>query len=768
MYLPAGFLLSNRYEIRRVLGQGGFGITYLARDRLLSLPVAIKEYLPRQLAGRQLNESRVMVFSGDAGVHYAYGLQKFLEEARALAKFAHLSGIVSVRDYFEANNSAYMVMEYLEGQTLKEYLQHHGDRIPWEEALRLLLPILTTLESVHAAGLLHRDISPDNIFITTNGQVKLLDFGAARYFAGEQSRSLSVILKPGYAPEEQYRSKGHQGPWTDVYACAATLYRAITGQTPLEALDRLAEDTLVPPSRLGVAIPPAAERGLLQGLAVRPEQRLPNMAALRQAFTGSGWSDATTASPKKSAPLVTPLPSYQQRRLSASVAAVLGAVALLLLIFVGAAIFWQSQTPSVEKKPPATSATPQAAPTSQLTHPKVVSNREKDFLLQAGMGDEYRQKGDYAGALEHYNRAIELIPDYCDWIYNNRGLVYLHLQDYHRALKDFNQALTLNPKAGVSYNNRAVVQAALQKWPQALEDLQKAEALGHKINQNFLAQVNQALAGSQTGLSASSTTSPPNPQLARSLREEGQQLYKQGRFAEAIDKLEASVQADPSDAVTHYLLGWSYNQIDRSPELALAAFQTAIRLKNDYALAYDGQTWTLNKLGRHAEAVQSGQKTLNILYNFPDAHYNLGMAYLGLGQRELALRQYQILQKMNADKSELLMKNIMEASPAGARSQSSSTGPRWPWTSFRPITPEDLLPLLPAELELMRNEIYARHGWVFNRQDLKSYFKNQSWYRPRGDAAERERVNAKIEAELTPLEKNNVQVILQREKLIKK
>ena len=177
-------------------------------------------------------------------------------------------------------------MEYVEGVTLKEYLAKKGGQISFEEAKGIMMPVMDALREVHQAGMLHRDISPDNIYITTAAQVKILDFGAARYFAGEQSKSLSVILKSGYAPEEQYRSKGKQGPWTDVYATAATLYRVITGQTPPEALDRMAEDTLTPPSRLGVAIPPPAEQALLQALAVNAGQRFQTMGEFQQALLG--------------------------------------------------------------------------------------------------------------------------------------------------------------------------------------------------------------------------------------------------------------------------------------------------------------------------------------------------------------------------------------------------------------------------------------------------------------------------------------------------
>jgi serine/threonine protein kinase/Flp pilus assembly protein TadD len=287
MYLPQGTILHNRYVIESLLGHGGFGITYAAHDQVLKVRVAVKEYLPRQLATRGEGQTQVSVYSGEARQQYDYGLRKFMEEAQSVARFAHHPNVVSARDYFAANGTAYMVMEYVEGVTLKEYLGKKGGRISFEEARGIMMPVMDALREVHQAGMLHRDISPDNIYITTSAQVKILDFGAARYYTGEQSKSLSVILKSGYAPEEQYRSSGKQGAWTDVYAVGATLYKALTGKTPPDALDRLAEDTLTPPSRLGVAISPEAEQALLQALAVNAGRRLQSMGEFQQALLGN-------------------------------------------------------------------------------------------------------------------------------------------------------------------------------------------------------------------------------------------------------------------------------------------------------------------------------------------------------------------------------------------------------------------------------------------------------------------------------------------------
>ncbi len=278
VHLPPRTILARRYLLGRVLGQGGFGITYLGWDLVLKTRVAIKEYMPQLIATRATGDIDIIAYESRGGPEsYQYGLRKFLEEARTVAQMDDNPGIVAVRDFFEANSTAYLVMPYLDGMTLKEYLGSKGGKIPFGEAMRIMEQVLETLCYVHEKGLLHRDISPDNIFITRSQQIKILDFGAARYAVGDQSRSLSVILKPGYAPEEQYRSKGLQGPWTDEYSAAATFYRAITGQVPPEALERLHVDELAPPSRLGAAIPPPAEAALLKALSVQEKQRFRNV-----------------------------------------------------------------------------------------------------------------------------------------------------------------------------------------------------------------------------------------------------------------------------------------------------------------------------------------------------------------------------------------------------------------------------------------------------------------------------------------------------------
>ena len=272
-HIKPGSLLHDRYTVGRAIGFGGFGITYIAWDNKLMQKVAIKEYMPSEYATRVPGNLTVTIYDGERYTEFMTGLQKFLDEAQRLAKFQNVPGIVRILDCFSENLTAYIVMEYLDGMTLKQYLAEHGGKLPYEEGVEFILPVLAALQAVHKEGIIHRDISPDNIFITEDGEVKLLDFGAARYASTGYSKSLSVILKPGYAPAEQYLSHGEQGPWSDVYATAATLYRMITGVVPEEALERKEKDTLKPPSALGAKLPKNAEKAILNALNVRVENR---------------------------------------------------------------------------------------------------------------------------------------------------------------------------------------------------------------------------------------------------------------------------------------------------------------------------------------------------------------------------------------------------------------------------------------------------------------------------------------------------------------
>ncbi|MBQ8827512.1 MAG: serine/threonine protein kinase [Clostridia bacterium] len=286
--LQPGVLLNKKYRVEKVLGEGGFGITYLAVDTVLELTVAIKEYYLAGYVTREVGTGNtVMPFSGEKKDIFEEGKRKFIKEARSLGKLAGQKGIVAVRDYFEENNTAYIVMEYLDGITLKAYLKQVGGKLSVEDTLELVKPVIRSLIEVHKQGLIHRDISPDNIMVMPGNTVKLLDFGAAREVSVNGEKSLSVLLKPGYAPEEQYRTRGEQGPWSDIYALCATVYRCITGSVPAEAMERIRNDVLKPPSAMGIAINRDKERILMQGIALFKEKRIQSAEELYEGWYGA-------------------------------------------------------------------------------------------------------------------------------------------------------------------------------------------------------------------------------------------------------------------------------------------------------------------------------------------------------------------------------------------------------------------------------------------------------------------------------------------------
>lgn len=265
--------LIGRYVIQKVLGQGGFGITYLGIDKLYGNKVAIKEYYPQKIAMRKAQyEDVVTVTSIEEKNNYDKGKKRFLDEAQVMARFNKNEGIVKILDFFEANNTAYIVMEYLEGITLKQYLGKYGV-LQFRNLIEMMLPLLEALIEIHSQGLIHRDISPDNIMVQHNGKLKLMDFGAARDYTESGNKSLTVILKPGYAPPEQYQTHGVQGPWTDIYALCATIYKCLTGITPPDAIARVMDDKFKEPDQLDGKLSPDIKKILWKGMNIFPEER---------------------------------------------------------------------------------------------------------------------------------------------------------------------------------------------------------------------------------------------------------------------------------------------------------------------------------------------------------------------------------------------------------------------------------------------------------------------------------------------------------------
>lgn len=288
-YLPPGTILEERYVVGRVIGQGSFGITYIGRDTLFDDVVAVKEYFPAHHVFRNVTGDegiKVCLYEDEDQTEYEQMMGKFLDEAKRLSQFREVRGIVSVRDFFFANNTAYMVMEYVEGVSLKEYVEKNGP-MKGEWVLLHMDPLMDALERIHETGLIHRDISPDNIIVKPDSSLELIDFGSARQTNTEEEKSLTVVFKRGFSPAEQYRSRGEQGIFTDVYAVCATMYFCLTGKVPDEALERIFVDET--PSLLSmpeIELSRSQKKAVMKGISVRAQERYSSIRELRMALNG--------------------------------------------------------------------------------------------------------------------------------------------------------------------------------------------------------------------------------------------------------------------------------------------------------------------------------------------------------------------------------------------------------------------------------------------------------------------------------------------------
>lgn len=293
-YLPPGTVLAERYVLGTVLGQGSFGITYIGMDTLFESVIAVKECFPRNHVYRHVTGElghEVLLYDEESQNDYAQMMEKFLDEAKRLTQFREVEGIVSVHDFFYANNTAYIVMEYVRGISLKAYVEERGP-MDGEWVLKHMDLLMSALEQIHETGLIHRDISPDNIIVTPSGEFVLLDFGSARETNIEVEKSLTVVFKRGFSPAEQYRSRGKQGVWTDVYAMCATIYFCLTGRVPDESLERLFVDET--PSLLSmpeIELSRGQKKAIMKGISVNVKERYSCIRELRGALyeeKGSG------------------------------------------------------------------------------------------------------------------------------------------------------------------------------------------------------------------------------------------------------------------------------------------------------------------------------------------------------------------------------------------------------------------------------------------------------------------------------------------------
>ena len=310
-------ILAGKYLVGKVLGQGGFGITYIGWDIALERKVAIKEYYPSGQVSRRPGSLGLTWYTTEQAVTARQsGMQMFLKEARKMVKVDSIPGVVRVLDLFQENGTAYIVMEFVEGITLKEHLQRVGP-LSWNETKRIFLPVIRSMEQVHSSGLIHRDLSPDNLMLAPDGSVKILDLGAAKDLSLNSGVSSMQVAKSGFSPLEQYIQRGGSGPWTDVYSIAATIYYTLTGVLPPSAVERLEQDTISWSEPALKALPGSALAALQKAMAVQINDRTPNLEALEKGLfeAPSPASASVEKAQKKSSPSPAPdKPKSRQKK----------------------------------------------------------------------------------------------------------------------------------------------------------------------------------------------------------------------------------------------------------------------------------------------------------------------------------------------------------------------------------------------------------------------------------------------------------------------
>ncbi len=283
--LPHGTLIKGRYQVGKTIGAGGFGITYKAWDTTLETVVAIKEFYPIGMVNRVPGSKEMFLISKRRKRDFENAYTRFLDEARNMAKFNGHANIVNAFEYFEENQTAYIVMEYLQGMDLKHHLSLVGEKLDTTACINVVTEVCKALETLHEKSIIHRDIAPDNIFVCNDGRIKIIDFGAARFADGDDTK-LDIVLKPGFAPPEQYDKVKPQGPWTDTYALGATMYRMITGMMPEESTNRVIEDKVLYPHEIDDQIPFNVSCSIMKAMAVEKHLRFANMDEFRKALLG--------------------------------------------------------------------------------------------------------------------------------------------------------------------------------------------------------------------------------------------------------------------------------------------------------------------------------------------------------------------------------------------------------------------------------------------------------------------------------------------------
>ncbi|MBF0553865.1 MAG: tetratricopeptide repeat protein [Nitrospirae bacterium] len=566
--LPLKTILNDKkYIIGKVLGKpGGFGITYLGWDMTLHNRVAIKEYIPRQLASRKSDRKTLEPHSKESELDFKYGLEQFLQEARTIAKFDNVH-IVRIRSFFEENSTAYIVMDYYDGIPLMDYLSRQPDeKIPWKTAIDIMMPILDGLREVHENNIIHRDIKPQNIYITTGGRPILLDFGAARYSFGNKTQALTVVMTPGYAPPEQYHAKGKQGPWTDIYACAATLYNLITGEVPTDAAERLAQITLKPPVDIVPDIPKSLNEAILAAMSIDLNARPASIKDFQDMLLNAADTKATSDESPKSAKIakINWAAALKNKKIQKTVLAVSIAAILIALTVTGISLYARETQRKAQIEEQQKSDAQKAAEAKRLKEEAAKKREEtkKQAAIDLERGKAFASKKDYASAIGAYTKSIENERDVVS--YYNRGLAYLELKQYNSAVSDFSEAIKIDPKQYLYYMNRAIANSKRNFYAEAIADFRRALELNPTdMEHRYEIYVAKAAAHFDEKEYPSAITDYTNA-IKINPNKDGAYAYRgflyqmTGNCEAAIEDFSRAIQLSPKEGFNYRLRGISY------------------------------------------------------------------------------------------------------------------------------------------------------------------------------------------------------------------
>ncbi|KJU87026.1 TPR repeat-containing serine/threonine protein kinase [Candidatus Magnetobacterium bavaricum] len=641
--LPLKTLLNNnKYISGKLLGKpGGFGITYLGYDINLRMRIAIKEYFPKSMVSRIPNSKEVAAHSLEDEESLQYGIQQFLQEARVLAKFVH-QNVVRVKDFFEESNTAYIVMDYYDGISLEEYRIKKGGKLTEQESLDIMMAVLSGLMEVHGKGFLHRDIKPHNIFITTDNRPILLDFGAARQAISEKSRGLTVVLTEGFAPYEQYQSRGNQGPWTDIYAVGATFYYILSGVLPTDAASRKSNVKLVPLRQLVPSISPYLDNIIAKAMAVEPTMRPQTVEDLLKLFeTGNRrvteiHTESRQQQQNRPEPDSRPIPPSNRRDSSpgaesSSKKAVLSfALVMMALILVSIGLYGYKLKDDKKKIKEYLAEGHEKLKDEQydsaiVYYSNVIEITPGHSDAYNGRGDAYRKKGDYDRAIDDYTKAIEIAPRYAD-AYSGRGIAYHKKGYYDSAITDYTRAIEIDPRDDVAYSNRGIAYINKGDYNSAIADCTKAIDIDPQYDSAY---ANRGIAYANKGdydnaIADYTKALEINPKHTYAYtRLENAYKNKQERFRSK----ESSV-TNTADA--YYNSGVSYYN-KKQYSIAIIDYTKAIELNPRYIAAYLNRGTTYYKIKDYDHAVADFSKVIEMNSIHVTAYHNRAFAYIKSG-----------------------------------------------------------------------------------------------------------------------------------------